>query len=72
MPMSKKVFRLKIKLAKAIQANELLSDRAEDLLKALKSGDSGLKCNDSRVVYQYAQLKEAVKEVKKLRKEIGT
>ena len=70
MPMSKKVFRLKIKLAKAVQANEILLESAESLLKALKAGESGLKCNDSRVVYQYAQLKDAVKQVIKIQKEI--
>ena len=61
MPASEKVLKLKLRLATVEHEYAELSERARNLLQALKSGDSGLKCNDSSVVYHYAQLKAILK-----------
>lgn len=71
MPMSKKVFKLKCKASLLLKVNEELLGKCEHLLRALKSGESGLKCSDSSVVYHYAQLRDFVKEVKAAREELN-
>ncbi len=69
MPMSKKVFRLKTLATKLQMEVDPLIDSTEKLLKTLKF--IGVESfGDSTLIYNYAQTKEALRQIKNKKQEL--